>query len=74
MGSSESVFDERIINIGLWPHSPNLKPCNQFFYSWGMRIVYSNNPHIEDDLKINSETKVPSISPAEYFTCNECVF
>jgi len=31
MGSSESVFDDRIINIGLWPHSPNLKPCNQYF-------------------------------------------
>ena len=31
MDSSESVFDDRIINIGLWPHSPNLKPCNQFF-------------------------------------------
>jgi len=44
------------------------------FYLWGTRIVYSNNPHTENDLKINSETEVPSISPAEYFTCIECVF
>lgn len=31
MGCSECFFDDWIINIGLWPHSPNLKPWNQFF-------------------------------------------
>jgi len=45
--------------------SPDLNPCN--FYLWGMwnDKVYSNNRHMEDDLKTRSiQDVVSSVSPA----------
>jgi hypothetical protein len=46
------VFSGRVISEGLWPaHSPDLMPCD--FYFWGSfkDKVYKRNPHTLHELK-----------------------
>jgi hypothetical protein len=47
-----NVFRDRIISSYIWPaHSPDLNPCD--FYFWGCLKdkVYSSNPRREEELK-----------------------
>jgi hypothetical protein len=46
------VFSDRIISGGIWPaHSPDLDPCDFFFWSYLKENVYKSNPRTEEELK-----------------------
>ena len=59
----EEVFAERIISKGVWPaRSPDLTPPD--FYLWGAAKgnVYKNNPRNIDELKIEIQDYIQSVT------------
>jgi hypothetical protein len=60
------VFENRLISRGLWPaRSPDLNPFD--FYLWGnlKDKIYSNDPHILDELKQSIYETITSIKVSE---------
>jgi hypothetical protein len=61
------VFGDRIISSGIWPAcSPNLNPCDFFFWGCLKDKVYNSNPQTEEELKENIHREIADI-PAEQF-------
>jgi len=52
MAFLDDVFADRTISKTIWPpRSPDLSPPDFFLWGAMKNSVYSNNPHIIDDLK-----------------------
>jgi hypothetical protein len=48
MQALSDLFGDRIISSDIWPaHSPDLNPCDFFFWGCLNDKVYSNNPQTE---------------------------
>jgi hypothetical protein len=77
-----SVFGDRIISSGIWPaRSPDLNPCDIFFWGCLKDKLYNRNPQTEKELKENVCRKIANF-PAEQFQrvrqnpfcqCEECL-
>jgi hypothetical protein len=75
------VFGYRIINSGIWPAcSPDINPCDFFFWGCLKDKVYNSNPQREK-LKENNHKEIANI-PAEqlqrinhnvFHWCEECL-
>jgi hypothetical protein len=75
------VFGDRIISSDIWPaRSPDLNPCDFFFWHCSNDKVYKNNSRTEEQLKENNRREIASI-PAEelqrlyqnlFRRCEEC--
>jgi hypothetical protein len=64
MQALSDVFGDRISSIGIWPaRSPDLNPCEFFFWSCLKDKVYNSNPPTEE-LKENIRREIGNI-PAE---------
>jgi hypothetical protein len=49
MQALSDVFGDRIISSGIWPErSPDLNPCDFFFWRCLKHKVYNSNPQTED--------------------------
>jgi hypothetical protein len=76
-----NVLGDRIISCGTWPAlSPNLNPCDFFFWGCLKEKVYNSNPRMEE-LKENICREIENI-PAEqlqrvkqnlFWRCEECL-
>jgi hypothetical protein len=65
MQALSSDFRDRIISSGTLPaHSPNLNPCDFFFWRCFEGKVYNSNPQMEEDSKENICKETANI-PAE---------
>jgi hypothetical protein len=54
-----SVFGDRIISSDIWPaRSPDINPCDFFFWGCLKDKVYSNNPQMEEELKENIHREI----------------
>jgi hypothetical protein len=82
MHALPDVFEGWIISSGIWPvHSPNLNPCDIFFWGFLKNRVYNSNP-LTEELKENICSKIANI-PAEqlqrvnqnyFYWCEECLY
>jgi hypothetical protein len=82
MQALSNVFRDRIISSDIWPaHSPDLNPCDFFFWGCLKDEVYSNNPRMEQERKENIHREISNI-PAEHLQkvnqklfcpCEECL-
>jgi inhibitor of nuclear factor kappa-B kinase subunit alpha len=65
MRALSDVFSDRMISSGIWPaHSPDLDPCDFFFWDRLKDNVFNNNPRTEEELKGNICREIANI-PAE---------
>jgi hypothetical protein len=65
MQALPDVFGDKIISSGIWPvHSPELNPCDFFFWGFSKDKVYNRNPEMEEELKENVHRESANI-PAE---------
>jgi hypothetical protein len=61
------VFGDRIISSGIRPaRSPNLNPCDFFFWGCLKDEVYNSNPRMDEKLKQNIRREIANI-PAKSF-------
>jgi hypothetical protein len=52
MQALSDVTGDRIISSGIWPgHSPDLNPCNFFFWGCLKDKVYNSNARKEEELR-----------------------
>jgi hypothetical protein len=59
------VFKDRIVSSGIWPaRSPDLNPCDFFFWGCLNDKVDTSNPRMEEELKENICKEIANI-PAE---------
>jgi hypothetical protein len=75
MNVLNEVFENRLINRGLWPaRSPDLNPCD--FYLWGnlKDRVYSNNPHTLVELKQSIRETISHIEVSELKLVSNNIF
>jgi hypothetical protein len=81
MQALSDVVGARIISSDIWPaHSPDLNPCEYFFWGCLKDKVYKSNPRAEE-LKENIHREIVNI-PAEelqrtnqkpFRRCKECL-
>jgi hypothetical protein len=64
MQALSDVFGDRIISNDIWPaRSPDLNPCDFFFWGYLKNKVYSNNPRTEEEPPSSAEVKDGRIIP-----------
>jgi hypothetical protein len=64
--SLSDVFGDRIISSGIWAaRSPDLNPCDFFFWGSLKDKVYNSHPRTEEELRENIRKKIANI-PAEW--------
>jgi inhibitor of nuclear factor kappa-B kinase subunit alpha len=79
---SDVVGKNRIISSGIWQaRSPDLNPCDFFFWGCLKDEIYNSNPRAEEELKGNNHKEISNI-PAEqlqkvnqnlFRPCEECL-
>jgi hypothetical protein len=75
MQALSDVFGDRMISSDIWPaHSPDLKPCDFFFWGCLKDKVYSSNSQMEDELKVNSCKEIANIPAEELQKINQNLF
>jgi inhibitor of nuclear factor kappa-B kinase subunit alpha len=75
MQASSDVFLDRIISSDIWPAcSPDLNPCDFFFWHCLKYKVYSSNPRMEEELKENLCSKILNIPAEHLHKVNENLF
>jgi hypothetical protein len=81
MWALSDVFGDRIISSGIWPaRSPDLNPCDDFFWSCLKDKVCNSNPRTEE-LKENIRREFANISAEQlqrviqnfFRRCEECL-
>jgi hypothetical protein len=82
MQALSDVFGGKIISSGIWAaRSPDLNPCDFFFWGCLKDKVYNSNPGTEGELKENIRREIANI-PAEqlqnvnqnlFRQCEECL-
>jgi hypothetical protein len=75
MQALSDVFGNRIISSGIWPaHSPDLNPCD-FFFFWGCLKdnVYSSNPRT-GELKETIRREIANIPAEQLQRVNQNLF
>jgi hypothetical protein len=69
------IFGDRIISSDIWPaFSPDLNPCNFFFWGCLKDKVYSNNPRMEEELKGNICREISNIPVERLQKVNQNLF
>jgi hypothetical protein len=68
------VFGDRIISSGIWPAlSPDLNPCDFFFWDGLKDNVYNRNPRMEK-LKENIRREIANILAEQLQKVNQNLF
>jgi hypothetical protein len=75
MQALSDVFRNRIISSGIWPaRSPELHPCDFYFWGYLKGRVYHNNPRREEGQKENIRRGIANISPEHIERVNQNPF
>jgi hypothetical protein len=74
MQALSDVFEDRIISNGTWPmHSPDLNPCEFFFWGCLEDKVYNSNPWMEEP-KENIHWEIANIPTEQLQRVNQNLF
>jgi hypothetical protein len=74
MQALSDVWGDRIIISGFWPaHSPDLNPCDFFFWGCLKNKLYNSNPRMEE-LKENIHREIVNIPTEQVQRVNQNLF
>jgi hypothetical protein len=74
MQALSDVFGDRIISSGIWPaRSPDLNPCDIFFWGCLKHKVCNSNPRAEEP-KENNRREIANISAEQLQRVNQNLF
>jgi hypothetical protein len=77
MQALSDVFGDKIISNGIWPAlSPELNPCDFFFWGCLLNKVYNSHPYprMEEELKENIDKEIANIPAEQLQKVNQNLF
>jgi hypothetical protein len=75
MQALSEVFGDGIISSGIWPaRSPELNPCEFFFWGCVKDKVYKSNPRMEEEVKENIRKEIANVPVEKLRKVNQNLF
>jgi inhibitor of nuclear factor kappa-B kinase subunit alpha len=75
MQAVSNLFRKRIISSGIWQaYSPEMNPCDFFFWGCLKDKVYKSNPQMEQELKENIHREIVNISAEQFQRVKQNLF